>query len=61
MENRENLRVRKIIAKVREKEIEFEEYYVIDPNTGEELFDRNIEIENDLRLDSKRVLFRQSL
>lgn len=50
MENRENLRVRKIIAKVKEKEIEFEEYYVIDPNTGEEVFDRNIEIENDLRL-----------
>lgn len=50
MENRENLRVRKIIAKVKEKEIEFEEYYVIDPNTGEEIFDRNVEIENDLRL-----------
>ena len=50
MENRENLRVRKIIAKVKEKEIEFEEYYIIDPNTGEEIFDRNIEIENDLRL-----------
>ena len=45
MENRENLRVRKIIAKVKEKEIEFEEYYII-----EEIFDRNIEIENDLRL-----------
>lgn len=50
MENRENLRVRNIIANVKGKEIEFEEYYLIDPITGEELFDRNIEIENDLRL-----------
>lgn len=50
MKNRENLRVRKIIAKVKEKEIEFEEYYMIDPKTKEEIFDRNIEIENDLRL-----------
>ncbi len=50
MENRENLRVRKIKTKVKEKEIEFEEYYVIDPYTKEEIFDRNIELENDLRL-----------
>lgn len=50
MENKENIRVRKIIAKVKEKEIEFEEYYKINPKTEEEVFDRNIEIENDLRL-----------
>lgn len=50
MENKENLRVRKIIANVKGKEIEFEEYYMIDPETGEEIFDRNLEIENDMRL-----------
>lgn len=50
MKNRENIRVRNIIAKVKDKEIEFDEYYVIDPKTNEEIFDRNIEIENDLRL-----------
>lgn len=50
MENKENLRVRKIIANVKGKEIEFEEYYMIDPENGEEIFDRNLEIENDMRL-----------
>jgi len=35
---------------LKEKEIEFEEHYVINPITGEEIFDRIIEIENDLRL-----------
>ena len=50
MESRENLKVRKIIANVKGKNIQFEEYYIIDPDTGEEIFDRNIEIENDIRL-----------
>lgn len=50
MENKENLRMRKIIANVKGKEIEFEEYYMIDPENGEEIFDRNLEIENDMRL-----------
>ena len=35
---------------LRGKIIEFDEYYMIDPATGEEVFDRNIEIENDARL-----------
>jgi len=50
MKNNENLRTRKIIANVKGKEIEFDEYFLIDPETGEEKFDRNIELENDLRL-----------
>lgn len=50
MESRENVKKRKIEAQVKEKNIEFDEYYMIDPISGEEIFDRNIEIENDIRL-----------
>lgn len=50
MENRENLRVRKQKVEVKGVLIEFEEYYKIDPITNEELFDRQLEIENDTRL-----------
>lgn len=50
MDNRENIKTRKIEANVKGKIIEFDEYYMIDPATGEEVFDRNIEIENDVRL-----------
>lgn len=49
MENRENLRVRKVKVEVKGKIIEYDEYYLVDSN-GEEVFDRNIEIENDERL-----------
>jgi putative zinc finger/helix-turn-helix YgiT family protein len=50
MGNKENLKVRKEIVVVKGMTIEFEEYYKIDDITGEEIFDREIEIENDLRL-----------
>ena len=50
MESRENVRTRRIKANVKGKIIEFDEYYMIDPTTKEEVFDRNIEIENDIRL-----------
>ena len=45
-----NLRTRKTVANVKGMDIEFEEYYLINPETNEEIFDRDIEIENDLRL-----------
>lgn len=50
MDSRENVKTRRIEANVKGKIIEFDEYYMIDPATGEEVFDRNIEIENDARL-----------
>lgn len=50
MDNRDNVKIRKIKANVKGKIIDFDEYYVVDPTTGEEVFDRNIEIENDARL-----------
>lgn len=50
MDNRENIKIRRIEANVKEKIIEFDEYYMIDPVTGEEVFDRTLEIENDARL-----------
>lgn len=49
MENKENLRIRKVQVEVKGKLIEYDEYYLVDLN-GEEIFDRNIEIENDQRL-----------
>lgn len=49
MKNRDNLRVRKVQVDVKGTLIEYEEYYLVDDN-GEEIFDRNIEIENDQRL-----------
>ena len=45
MDSRENVKTRRIEANVKGKIIEFDEYYMIDPATGEEVFDRNIEIE----------------
>ena len=50
MDSRDNVKTRRIKANVKGKIIEFDEYYKIDPETGEEVFDRNIEIENDTRL-----------
>ncbi len=50
MEERKNVKTRRVVANVKGKAIEFDEYYLIDPITGEEIFDRNIEIENDVRL-----------
>lgn len=50
MDNKENIKIRKVEANVKGKIIEFDEYYMIDPTTGEEVFDRNLEIENDARL-----------
>lgn len=50
MDNRDDIKIRKIKANVKGKIIDFDEYYVVDPTTGEEVFDRNIEIENDIRL-----------
>ena len=50
MDNKNNIKTRIVRENVKGKIIEFEEYYKINPETGEEIFDRNIEIENDLRL-----------
>lgn len=50
MDNKENIKTRRIETNVKGKIIEFDEYYKIDPVTGEEVFDREIEIENDARL-----------
>lgn len=49
MKNRENLRIRKVKVEVKGKMIEYDEYYLVDAN-GKEIFDRDIEIENDERL-----------
>lgn len=49
MKNMDNLRVRKVKVEVKGTIIEYDEYYLVDDN-GEEIFDRNIEIENDQRL-----------
>lgn len=49
MKNMENLRSRKSIVEVKGKLIEFEEFYLVDEN-GNEIFNRDIEIENDKRL-----------
>lgn len=45
----ENLRIRKVEVEVKGTIIEYDEYYLVDAN-GEEIFDRDIEIENDKRL-----------
>lgn len=50
MDKRENIKVRKVEANVKGINIEFDEYYKINPVTGEEIFDRDLEIENDTRL-----------
>lgn len=50
MKNNDNVRIRRIMVSVKDMEIEFDEYYKINPENGEEVFDRNIEIENDIRL-----------
>ncbi len=44
-----NLKSRKVVVNVKGMEIEYEEYYVVDDN-GEEIFNRDVEIENDRRL-----------
>ncbi len=49
MKNMDNLRIRKVQVNVKGSLIEYDEYYLVDDN-GEEVFDRNIEIENDQRL-----------
>ena len=50
MKQRDNIKIRKTITNVKGEDIEFDELYCIDPNTNEEVFDRFIEIENDIRL-----------
>ena len=49
MKNMDNLRTRKVQVNVKGTLVEYDEYYLVDDN-GEEVFDRNIEIENDQRL-----------
>ena len=46
----ENVKIRKITTEVKGTEITFDEYYRIDPETGEEVFDRELEITNDANL-----------
>lgn len=49
MKNMDNLRIRKVQVNVKGTLIEYDEYYLVD-DSGTEIFDRNIEIENDQRL-----------
>ena len=49
MKKMDNLKVRNVKVNVKKTLIEYEEYYVVDEN-GNEVFNRNIEIENDRRL-----------
>ena len=50
MNEKENIKTRTIIANVKGEEFKFNELYCIDPITGEEIFNREIEIENDINL-----------
>ena len=50
MNNKENIKTRRIKVNVKGKTIEFDEYYMIDDKTKEEIFNRDIEIQNDIRL-----------
>lgn len=50
MEIKVDIKTRKVKTMVKELEIEFEESYKIDVSTGEEIFDRQLEIENDAKL-----------
>lgn len=50
MEYNENIKIRKVTTEVKGIEITFDEYYRIDPKTGEEIFDRELEIKNDANL-----------
>ena len=49
MEKMGNLRIRKAKVNVKGTLIEYDEYYLVD-EMAEEIFDRNIEIENDKQL-----------
>ena len=49
MKKIDNLKSRKVVVNVKDMEIEYEEYYVVDDD-GEEIFNRDVEIENDRRL-----------
>lgn len=50
MRDNGDLKTRKVTVGVKGVNITFDEYYKIDPKTGEEVFDRNIEIINDSNL-----------
>lgn len=50
MEKKDNVCIRRVVVNVKGIDIEFDEYYKINPENGEEVFDRNIEIDNDIRL-----------
>ena len=50
MRDNGDLKTRKVTVEVKGVKITFDEYYKIDPKTGEEVFDRNIEIINDSNL-----------
>lgn len=49
MENMKNLRIRRVEVQIKDKLIPYDEYYLVNEN-GEEVFNRDVEIENDLRL-----------
>lgn len=50
MDDKRIIKTRKVKAEVKGKIIEFDELYMLDSNTNEEIFNRNLEIENDIRL-----------
>lgn len=50
MNKNEILKIRRTTTEVKGIEITFDEYYKIDDETGEEIFDRELEIQNDANL-----------
>ena len=50
MKYNEDIKIRKVTTEVKGIEITFDEYYRVDLNTGEEIFDRELEIKNDANL-----------
>lgn len=50
MNNNEILKIRRTTTEVKGIKITFDEYYKIDDETGEEIFDRELEIQNDANL-----------
>ena len=50
MDKDNEIKVRRVTAEVKGLKITFDEYYKVDSKTGEEVFDRELEIKNDANL-----------
>ena len=55
MKNMDNLRIRKVQVNVKGTLIEYDEYYLVDSD-GNEVFDRDIEIKNDVKSMLEQVV-----